>query len=412
MSKKLSLGELKVLVFEKDKATNNQKTKLFKLAKANNDMETIERLRDVCDFKSAKTYLDKLHNLSTEDIIKNRDGGNLKKITENEFDESKMGIEDLFPLQYEIPKEHYKDDSSVVDNMKIIITSPLDTTPELKTAEGAHYYQSRLSKLTHSELSIELSNVMAAKHNLMSVPTRLGEAKETEEKITDLTDKSLAICIQNFGNDMIISYGDGDISRFVDLVNTIDAEVAQEVLNAEKHGSKMLDKIKIALSENSEGMNTTAEQDIGTIERLRDEFEFKNKIDINSKDDNGLTPLMKLVISKKIAMIEDFITLHPDVNIQDNNNQDIVKLLLNLNPNINLQNNYAQTALHYAVIESNIDIIKILINIDNINLNIQNQDGNTVLMFAAYSNNIDIIKLLLNDSRIDFILILEYSYCV
>ena len=397
MSKKkiLSLEELKVLVFEKGQATKKQKSKLFKLAKTNNDIETIEKLGNICDFKRAKIYLDKLNNLSTE----------------NEFDVSKMGVEDLFPWQYEIPKEHYKDASTIANNIKIIITSPLDTTPELQTAEGALRYQSRLSKLTHSELNIELSNVMAAKHNLMSFPTHPNEAKEIQEKITDLTDKALSICIQNFGNDMIINYGDGDIRSFNGLVNEIDAELAQEVLNSEQHGRKMLDKINLALSDNNE--------DIGPIKRLTSRLNSSENYLSLLEDlenghiageripDDGVTPLHIASYSGRIDLVTTLLNNKAEIDSTDNidkatpliraiqkGHHDIVETLLESGANPDTEMNDHWTPLLIAANAGEYNIVKTLIDND-VNIDCKLNNGANSLILASSIGNVKIVKLLI-----------------
>lgn len=140
----------------------------------------------------------------------------------------------------------FSDDSS---SIKIVLTSPYNIIIEVQSKEGIRNYLFRLSKLTDSDLYIELSNVMAAKHNLVIVPSTLNEAGQKQEKVTDLTDKALLICIYKFGQDIVMDYDDGNnMRKFNELVNNIDEEVAYEELYPEQHGRMMLQKLSQVLT--------------------------------------------------------------------------------------------------------------------------------------------------------------------
>jgi hypothetical protein len=145
-----------------------------------------------------------------------------------------------------------EDDDNFSDgsnSMKIVLTSPYDTIVEVQSKEGVQNYLFRLSKLTGSDLYIELSNVIAAKHNLMIVPSNLNEAKQKQEKVTDLTDKALLICIYKFGQDVVMDYDNGnDMRKINELVNNIDEEVAYKELYPEQHGRMMLQKLSQVLT--------------------------------------------------------------------------------------------------------------------------------------------------------------------
>lgn len=126
---------------------------------------------------------------------------------------------------------------------KIIITSPYDTMPEVQTPDGFKNYHSKISELIQSDVCIELSNVLAAKHNLMLLPSSINKAAEKQKKVTDLTDKVVIICMQQFGQEVILSYGNRNIRKFNELVNMIDAEVAQLELGPFHHGNKILEML-------------------------------------------------------------------------------------------------------------------------------------------------------------------------
>jgi len=124
--------------------------------------------------------------------------------------------------------------------MRAIITSPIEPKPELQSEEAVVIYLSKLSELSRSDLCEELSNVMAAKHNLMMVPSTPAEALVKQQIISDLTDKSVTICILEFGQSVVFDWGNGDIKPFVELLNDFDQEVATQDLPPAEHGNALL----------------------------------------------------------------------------------------------------------------------------------------------------------------------------
>ncbi len=124
--------------------------------------------------------------------------------------------------------------------MPTIITSPIDPTPELQSEEDVRIYLSKLSDLSRSELCAELSNVMAAKHNLIMVPSSPAEAIEKQKIVSDLTDKAATICILEFGQSVVFGWGDGDLQPFNELLNDFDQEVAKQDYSPAEHGNALL----------------------------------------------------------------------------------------------------------------------------------------------------------------------------
>ncbi len=103
-----------------------------------------------------------------------------------------------------------------------------------------------------------------------------------------------------------------------------------------------------------------------------------------------------------------------EINLQDKSNYtalitaslrgniEIVKLLLEIETiNINLQDNDGMTALICASWSNNIEVVKLLLEIKDINVNIQDDNKNTALILASYDNNKEIIKLLLEHETIN-----------
>ena len=124
----------------------------------------------------------------------------------------------------------------MLDRHRIIITPPVNPTPEVDSESGANKYYAQLTALSHQELCIELSNVLAAKNNEMIVPADLGNQHIKQMIVTDLTDKATMICFIHFGRTKIIEYCDEQLDMQPDafglqafnaLLNDVDAEVAQ-----------------------------------------------------------------------------------------------------------------------------------------------------------------------------------------
>ncbi len=120
------------------------------------------------------------------------------------------------------------------------LTSPFEPMPELQSEEGVRIYLSKLSRLSRSDICVEFSNVMVAKHNQMMLLSGLNEYHEKQKIVTDLTDKSSAICISVFGQAAVFGYADGDLSSFKELVNNLDNEIAHPDLSPEQHGDLLL----------------------------------------------------------------------------------------------------------------------------------------------------------------------------
>lgn len=136
-------------------------------------------------------------------------------------------------------KNKYSDDNSI---NKTIFTPVFNTVPEVQTPEGFQNYLSKTANISRFDLFIELSNVLAAKHNLMATWYSNSDSKK-QLKLTDLTDKVVIICINVFGQEIIMNFGNRNIRKFNELVNEVDAEVAQLDLTPLSHGKIVLEKI-------------------------------------------------------------------------------------------------------------------------------------------------------------------------
>lgn len=141
-----------------------------------------------------------------------------------------------------------KPDLQTVENKPIPeaeagITDPFEPSAEVQTVEGLRLYLSKLSKLSHEEVCVELSNVMSAKHNLMFLPTSIHEYAEKQTLVTDLTDKALWICINVFGQGPVSNFNKNNPSRLNEQINKLDEQVSQHDLKPEQHGARVLQKL-------------------------------------------------------------------------------------------------------------------------------------------------------------------------
>jgi ankyrin repeat protein len=98
------------------------------------------------------------------------------------------------------------------------------------------------------------------------------------------------------------------------------------------------------------------------------------------KNDEGMNILMHIIEYSK------------DINIE------IIKLLLTKNINLNIVNSEGYSALHYACLEKNYEIVYLLVNHHNsygpINIGIQNENGYTALHYC--SEKYIMLKILLD----------------
>jgi hypothetical protein len=123
------------------------------------------------------------------------------------------------------------------------LTSPFEAKPELQTEEGVLNYFKRLSNLDRSGLCVEFANVRAAKQNLMMTPAGINNIQRIQAVVTDLTDKSTAICVFAFGQPAVLGFNGGDLRSFNELINQIDDRVANLNLSPEQHGEQLLKRL-------------------------------------------------------------------------------------------------------------------------------------------------------------------------
>lgn len=122
-----------------------------------------------------------------------------------------------------------------------------------------------------------------------------------------------------------------------------------------------------------------------------------------------LDNIVELLVNKKININaqdeHDFIPLYYAI---ESGNSKIAIYLINKGADLNLQDYIGNTILHYAIIDDNYDVIKSVINTQNLNVNLYNLDLQLPihLLLEKKSNLLDqyddIIGLLLQKSNLNF----------
>jgi ankyrin repeat protein len=107
-------------------------------------------------------------------------------------------------------------------------------------------------------------------------------------------------------------------------------------------------------------LDASSQGDIETVQTLLDK-----KADVNTKTNNGTTPLMMAAMKGHVA---------------------IVKLLIDNGAFVNAKNKFGVTALMYAALENRKDVVLALLD-RGARVNLTTKKGKTALMFALKSKN-------------------------
>jgi ankyrin repeat protein len=141
----------------------------------------------------------------------------------------------------------------------------------------------------------------------------------------------------------------------------------------------------------------------GTVEDLKI-LVNKNPEVINTKNENGFTPLILACYKGNVSVAKFLIENSKTINTSSDmgtplmacvvkENNIIAELLLQKDANPNLTDNKGTTALMYAAQFQNIDAIKLLLKY-KAGLEYKNKDGKTAFEFAVFTNNEEIINIL------------------
>ena len=100
----------------------------------------------------------------------------------------------------------------------------------------------------------------------------------------------------------------------------------------------------------------------------------------------------------------DFMSYSPDMKLMyvaESGDIDTVQRLINNGIDVNDEDVHGQTALIYAAGEGHVEIVKCLINVEDIRVDTRNRRGKTALMYAAEQGHVEIVDCLINAVGID-----------
>ncbi len=373
MKNKLTIEELKILVFEKKEATKQNKDKLFKLAKATNNLQIIEELAEKYKYKNAIKYLEKLSNITLEKALKDRNIQLLKNLANKNIDFSNISLSDLIANNYSIEFiEFFIDTGADVNAFSSEGFPPLTKASfvgnekicQLLIDEGADPSQQDVESATPLIIASQQGYYAIVKilldsgadinfqSNMAITALFQASAYGRDEIVSLLISKGANVNIENYegATPLVIAAQNNHIVICRQLI-----KAGADINHRMKNGYSAL----MLPSQN------------GMIEIISMFIEYG--IDIDMQDKDGDTPLL-------IASKNGFI--------------DIVKLLINHNADIDHQNKNGDTALTLASYRNHQEIVKLLLDA-KANPNIQANDGSTALSFALQNNNKGLISLLI-----------------
>ena len=144
----------------------------------------------------------------------------------------------------------------------------------------------------------------------------------------------------------------------------------------------------------------------GTVEEMK-LLVKKDKDIVDSKNDNGFSPLILACYKGNIAVAKFLIENSKTINGSSDmgtplmacavkGDKQISELLLKKGANPNLSDSKGTTALIYAVQFENLELVNLLLKY-KADKNLKDNDGKTAFEFAVFSGNQDIINQLKNN---------------
>ncbi len=387
--KNLTFKELYNQIFKDGIVTKQNKDRLFKLAKANEDIKTIEKMANELDFKSAKAFLSKQKNLSLEDTIKNSDALSFKKLVDEGADISKIKVSDLIDKRHddEIIKIFIKKGYYV--NVAQLVKKKFDIkTIKLALDNGAKVDDVDNSGLTGILYACEYKN-----NNILKLLLSNGANpnKSNSSRTSPLLISIDKGCYENVK--ILLEYhADVNFQSSIDGVTPLIAAL----------DDKNLEIAKLLLTE---GTNIDVNlQDINNSTALT-KAAYENYIDI-----------VKLLLTKKDIKLnlQGYMGGTALLNAVQNQNSEIAYLLLDAGADASISNEFNTNALNYAL--ENLDyemsnllikkgIIPIVKKLDQKQIDIQN---NSQMLTQKF---IEKLKELIKNKEVALNLIKEIILC-
>jgi hypothetical protein len=131
-----------------------------------------------------------------------------------------------------------------MQNTTKIITSAFEPKIQVDSEYKLEVYMERVFKLTDSEIFIELSNVMSARHNQLQMSILdPNNFHKIQALLHDLEEKAFNICIMVIGEEEFEKGYNDSIKDFVKVMIDLDEPVASLNLDPETHGRELCYRI-------------------------------------------------------------------------------------------------------------------------------------------------------------------------
>lgn len=346
-TKSLTFEELYNQIFNDGIITKQNKDKLYKSAKAINDIKTIERMSRELDFKNAIKYIEMNSKKVIKELFISMDTDSIIKAIENGLDVNSKNDKDSNFLHFAVEQDNRALIKFLIDKNININCQDKDGATALLLASQENNYES-IKILIEANADVNLKS----KHGY--TPLMASVAKFNSIDAAHLLIKSGA------------------------EINVQDIRgVSPLMLAAQQNFGSMV----LLLLENGANTNLTSIEGYNSL-HLPCELGHENivkvllqtDVNINHQDKDGDTPLM-------IASYHGF--------------KNIIQILLKKNADLNLQNKKGDTALMKAAYGNHFEVVRLLVE-KGAKLNITSKDNYSALSFSMSKNNKEMTTYLIN----------------
>jgi ankyrin repeat protein len=148
-----------------------------------------------------------------------------------------------------------------------------------------------------------------------------------------------------------------------------------------------------------------------TLRRLLNTEYSKMDIDVNVKNNRGMTALM-IAMDNHLTKIVEHLLSFPGINVNVKNNKGMTALMImsfsiNYGPDIiteireGYRGNYSITEKSKIKWSWDKKYINLLLSVPGIDVNIKNDEGNTALMIAVHENKVEMVEALINATNLN-----------
>lgn len=432
--KNLTFKELYNQIFKDGIVTKQNKDKLFKLAKANEDIKTIEKMANELDFKSAKAFLSKQKNLSLEDTIKNSDALSFKKLVDEGADISKIKVSDLIDKRCDdeiikifIEKGYYVNIAQLVTKNYKVETirlalengSKIDDIYENMTGI-AHACKMGRTNIVRLLLEFKPNINKKFSHGMTALWFAISDKKGNTEIIKLLIENGADVeaKMSHGFTPLIQASSDGNVEAVKLLLEhgaNIEAQSAKKgtplILSVVQDNYEvtelLLEKganpniIEITGATALDCARSQKFVDLLLQYNAKSGSEFENiPLLVQAVIDENIDLIQELIDSKSKIDIEHNQTLTPLIQASAQGSINIVNLLLDNGANINYRTKLGLTPLISATHAEQVEVIKILLQ-RGVNRSLKGDQGLTALDIATtVKPNAEIKRLLESNSTV------------